>query len=66
MCIRDRHDVVYVVEQNREAQLRTLLMLDSQADPAKLVSVLHYSGLSLYAGFVVNRVREGQAKGQAA
>jgi 2-oxoglutarate ferredoxin oxidoreductase subunit alpha len=62
----DQHDVVYVVEQNRDAQLRTLLMLDSEADPAKLVSVLHYNGLSLNAGFVVKRVLEEQAKGQAA
>jgi 2-oxoglutarate ferredoxin oxidoreductase subunit alpha len=62
----DQHDVVYVVEQNRDAQLRTLLMLDSQADPAKLVSVLHYNGISLNAGFVVRRVLEEHAKGQAA
>ena len=62
----NQHDVVYVVEQNRDAQLRTLLMLDSQADPAKLVSVLHYNGISLNAGFVVKRVLEEHAKGQAA
>ncbi len=62
----DQHDVVYVVEQNRDAQLRTLLMLDSQADPAKLVSVLHYNGVALNAGFVVKRILEEQAKGRAA
>ena len=61
-----RHDVVYVVEQNRDAQLRTLLMLDSDADPAKLKSLLHYSGMSLNAGFVVTRVLEEIAKGRAA
>ena len=49
-----------------DAQLRTLLMLDSHADPAKLVSVLHYNGISLNAGFVVKRVLEEHAKGQAA
>jgi 2-oxoglutarate ferredoxin oxidoreductase subunit alpha len=62
----EKHDVVYVVEQNRDAQLRTLLMLDSQADPAKLVSVLHYNGMPLNAGFVVKRIVEERAKGQAA
>ena len=62
----DQHEVVYVVEQNRDAQLRTLLMLDSEADPAKLVPVLHYNGLPLNAGFVVTRVLEERAKGQAA
>ena len=62
----DQHDVVYVVEQNRDAQLRTLLMLDSEADPAKLVALLHYNGMPLNAGFVVKRVLEERAKGQAA
>jgi 2-oxoglutarate ferredoxin oxidoreductase subunit alpha len=62
----EQHEIVYVVEQNRDAQLRTLLMLDCDADPAKLVSLLHYNGLPLNAGFVVNRVLEERAKGQAA
>ena len=60
------HDVVYVVEQNRDAQLRTLLILDSEADPAKLVPLLHYDGMPLNAGFVVKRVLEETAKGRAA
>jgi 2-oxoglutarate ferredoxin oxidoreductase subunit alpha len=62
----EQHDIVYVVEQNRDAQLRTLLMLDCDADPAKLVSLLHYNGLPLNAGFVVDRVLEERARGQAA
>ena len=62
----DQHEVVYVVEQNRDAQLRTLLMLDVDADPTKLVPLLHYNGIPLNAGFVVKRVLEERAKGQAA
>ena len=62
----EQHDVIYVVEQNRDAQLRTLLMLDCDADPKKLVSVLHYNGMSLNAEFVVTRVLEEHSKGQAA
>jgi 2-oxoglutarate ferredoxin oxidoreductase subunit alpha len=61
-----RHDVVYVVEQNRDAQLRTLLMLDSEADPVKLKPLLHYDGMPLNAGFVVTRVLGEIAKGRAA
>jgi 2-oxoglutarate ferredoxin oxidoreductase subunit alpha len=61
-----QHDVVYVVEQNRDAQLRTLLMLDADADPAKLVSLLHYNGMPLNPGFVVQGVLDEIAKGQAA
>jgi 2-oxoglutarate ferredoxin oxidoreductase subunit alpha len=62
----DKHERVYVVEQNRDAQLRTLLMLDVDADPRKLVSMLHYKGLPISADFVVERVLEEVAKGQAA
>ena len=62
----DEHDVIYVVEQNRDAQLRSLLMLDLGADPSKLVSLLHYDGMPLNAGFVVERVLEEISKGRAA
>ena len=62
----DKHDRIYVVEQNRDAQLRTLLMLDIDANPEKLVSMLHYNGLPISADFVIERVLEESAKGQAA
>lgn len=62
----DQHDQIYVVEQNRDAQLRSLLMLDAEADPAKLISMLHYDGMPISANFVVDRVLEEVAKGRAA
>ena len=62
----EKHDVVYVVEQNRDAQLRSLLILDSEMNPKKLVPMLHYNGMPLNAGFVVDRVLEETSKGQAA
>ena len=62
----DKHDVVYVVEQNRDAQLRALLILDLEARPDKLVSLLHYNGMPITAGFVVSRVLEELSKGRAA
>jgi len=68
-AVRDfinEHDVVYVVEQNRDAQMRTLLITDINADQNKLVPVLHYDGMPLNAGFVVDKVLEEVAKGQAA
>ena len=61
-----QHDVVYVVEQNRDAQLRTLLINDIEADQNKLVRLLHYNGMPITAGFVVDGVLEEIAKGQAA
>jgi 2-oxoglutarate ferredoxin oxidoreductase subunit alpha len=62
----DKHEVVYVVEQNRDAQLRTLLILDADAPPDKLVPLLHYNGIPLNAGFVVDKVLEEISKGRAA
>jgi len=62
----EQHEVIYVVEQNRDAQLRTLLMLDCDADPVKLVPLLHYDGMPLNAAFVVDRVLEEHSKGRAA
>ena len=41
-------------------------MLDSAADPEKLVSMLHYNGLPISAEFIVERVVEETARGQAA
>ena len=62
----DQHDVIYVVEQNRDAQLRAMLMLDLDADPKKLKPLLHYNGIPINAGFVVDSVLEEIAKGRAA
>ncbi len=62
----DQHEVVYVVEQNRDAQLRSLLMLDIDADQKKLVPILHYNGIPLNAGFVVDAVQNEISKGRAA
>jgi 2-oxoglutarate ferredoxin oxidoreductase subunit alpha len=50
------HDRVYVVEQNRDAQLRTLLLDTGRVDPQKLVSVLHYDGNPITARFIVNDI----------
>jgi 2-oxoglutarate ferredoxin oxidoreductase subunit alpha len=61
-----KHERVYVVEQNRDAQLRSLLMLDLEVDAAKLAPVLHYGGMPLPASFVLTKVLEDQARGRAA
>jgi 2-oxoglutarate ferredoxin oxidoreductase subunit alpha len=61
-----QHDVVYVVEQNRDAQLRTLLINDIEADQKTLIPLLHYNGMPINSGFVVDKVLAEIAKGQAA
>ena len=62
----DSHERIYVVEQNRDAQLRSLLMLETRVDPNKLVPVLHYDGLPILAKSVVDGVNEDLARGKAA
>ncbi len=62
----NKHDRVYVVEQNRDAQFRALLMLDAHVNADKLVSMLHYNGMPLAADFVVDRVLAEMSAGRAA
>ena len=62
----EQHDIVYVVEQNRDSQLRTLLIQDIDADQKKLVPILHYNGMPLNAGSVVDGVLAEIKKGRAA
>jgi 2-oxoglutarate ferredoxin oxidoreductase subunit alpha len=61
----ERHDVVYVVEQNRDAQLTALLRDEMPATAARFVSVLQYDGLPLDATTVVDGVlsHRGRAGG---
>jgi 2-oxoglutarate ferredoxin oxidoreductase subunit alpha len=50
------HDTVFVVEQNRDAQLRTMLMTELDAAPAQLVPVLHFDGTPITARFIVSEI----------
>ena len=52
------HDQAFVVEQNRDAQLRMLLVNECAADPAKLLPVLHYDGTPITARFIVREITE--------
>ncbi|HEY3813240.1 MAG TPA: 2-oxoacid:acceptor oxidoreductase subunit alpha [Caulobacteraceae bacterium] len=51
-----RHERVFVVEQNRDAQLRTLITTELDIDPHKLVKVLHYDGTPITARFIINEI----------
>jgi 2-oxoglutarate ferredoxin oxidoreductase subunit alpha len=50
------HRVIFVVEQNRDAQFRGLLTLETGVEKAKLRSLLHYSGLPISSSFIVEGV----------
>src|SRR5260370_20098636 len=52
------HERIFVVEQNRDAQLRTLLMSEGDIDPARLVPILHYDGTPITARFIVKAIAD--------
>ena len=52
------HETVFVVEQNRDAQLRTLLILETNTDARKLIPVLHYNGMPIPSECVVKGLCE--------
>jgi 2-oxoglutarate ferredoxin oxidoreductase subunit alpha len=52
------HDQVFVVEQNRDGQLRTLLINELEIDPAKLVRVLHFDGTPITARFIADAIAD--------
>jgi 2-oxoglutarate ferredoxin oxidoreductase subunit alpha len=51
------HDRVFVVEQNRDGQLRTLLINEGDIDPSRLAAVLHYDGTPITARFIADAVQ---------
>jgi len=51
-----RHERVFVVEQNRDAQMRSLLVNELEIDPARLVKVLHFDGTPITARFIVEAI----------
>jgi 2-oxoglutarate ferredoxin oxidoreductase subunit alpha len=50
------HKLLFVVEQNRDAQFRSLLTLESSVEKSKLRSLLHYSGMPISSAFIVDGV----------
>jgi 2-oxoglutarate ferredoxin oxidoreductase subunit alpha len=55
------HEQVFVVEQNRDAQLRTLLVNECEIDPARLTRVLHYDGTPITGRFIADAITEAAA-----
>ena len=52
----EAHKLVFVIEQNRDAQMRSLLTLETRVEKAQLRSLLHYSGLPISSEFIVKGV----------
>lgn len=56
------HKRIYVVEQNRDAQMRTLLVNELNINPRKLVPVLNYEGTPITAKFITDQILTHRAK----
>lgn len=52
------HETIIVVEQNRDAQFKTLLINEIDLDPARLLSVLNYDGTPITAKFIYDTINE--------
>lgn len=54
----DRHEFVFVVEQNRDAQMRHLLIAEAAIPNQKLVSIINFDGLPMTAQFIKSAIME--------
>ena len=52
------HERVFVVEQNRDAQMRALIVNELEIDPAKVVPILHYDGTPITARFIAKAIAD--------
>ncbi|HJS50436.1 MAG TPA: 2-oxoacid:acceptor oxidoreductase subunit alpha [Pyrinomonadaceae bacterium] len=52
----DNHERIFVIEQNRDAQFRSLMMIELGVDPAKLISILNYDGMPITADNIYRQI----------
>jgi 2-oxoglutarate/2-oxoacid ferredoxin oxidoreductase subunit alpha len=50
------HEVVFVIEQNRDAQMRQMLVNELEVSPAKLIPILHFDGTPITARFIIKEL----------
>ena len=60
------HERVFVAEQNRDAQLKSLLTLETDYPKERMQSILHYSGLPMHCRSVIEAIEQSTAQGEAA
>ncbi|HEX8265443.1 MAG TPA: 2-oxoacid:acceptor oxidoreductase subunit alpha [Pyrinomonadaceae bacterium] len=51
------HEKIFVIEQNRDAQFKSLMMIELGVNPAKLVSVLNYDGTPITADNILQQIK---------
>jgi 2-oxoglutarate/2-oxoacid ferredoxin oxidoreductase subunit alpha len=55
------HEKIFVIEQNRDAQFKSLMLIELGVSPEKLVSILNYDGMPITADFIFNRIKANLA-----
>ncbi|MCB1025123.1 MAG: 2-oxoacid:acceptor oxidoreductase subunit alpha [Acidobacteria bacterium] len=58
----DAHEKVFVIEQNRDAQFRSLMLIELGINPEKLISVLNYDGTPITADNILNQIKSNLEK----
>ena len=61
----EAHDQIFVVEQNRDGQLRSLLINELEINPRKLAKVVHYDGSPISARFITQAIAGHAVKASA-
>ena len=52
------HSKVFLIEQNRDAQMKSLLVNEAHINPVSLISILHYDGTPITARFITKEISE--------
>ncbi len=55
----NNHDTIYLIEQNRDAQMRSLLMIENDIAPNKIKKVLQFNGMPITAKFISESIING-------
>jgi 2-oxoglutarate/2-oxoacid ferredoxin oxidoreductase subunit alpha len=53
----NRHQMIFIIEQNRDGQLRTMLMTEIDISPRRLQSILNFDGLPITADFITEKIQ---------
>ncbi len=55
------HDKIFIIEQNRDAQLKSLFMIELDVNPNKIISVLNFDGLPITADNIMKQISKALA-----
>ena len=56
------HEKIFVIEQNRDAQFKSLMMIELETNPEKLISVLNYDGTPITADNILKQIKVNLSK----